>query len=388
MHHEVINEQRNAEGGLEVQTLYMLSDSEAEQHKRAGLARHGLENILSQVHHVLSPSRSAIRGQHIITNAEDAMLHASGEWMPPDLEREDPSLWQWVESGAGLSEWVREDGLVVPSFGFAPTSGEDEMEYLDPQWRRETLVRDPQIEIAQIGEWKAELLDDKLTRGEPIQEVQLTTLNLQIGAYQDEGRRWGASSFSSGDNLSFGAWTGGTPSYHVNNRFTSVTIPGSATIDSVTAQFNCRGGGGFSNTTNTIYTNLYCEDQDDPTRITSYSDFDGRTTTSAFTAWDSLPAWYNNNWYTSADFTSAVQEYSDRAGRASGNALTIFVKNDGSSATALRYTTSYGFSSSRAAKLDIDYTAAATNWGVSRAAGQGGLAGSGGLAGKGGGLAS
>ena len=383
MHHEVINEQRNAEGGLEVQRLYLLTDAEVEQHKRAGLARHGLENTLSQVHHVLSPSRSAIRGQHIITNAEDAMLHASGEWMPPDLEREDPRLWQWVESGAGLSEWVREDGLVVSSFGFAPTSGEDEMEYLDPQWQRETLVRDPQIEIAQIGEWKAELLDDKLTRGEPIQEVQRTTLNLQIGAYQDESKRWGGSSWVSGDNLSVGYWSG-AETHHISNRFTSITIPAGATIDTAVATFNAR----YTQSGAPVNTNINCEDQDDPARVSSYSDFDGRTLTTAFSAWDSVPTFSSGSWYASPDITSTVQEYSDRAGRASGNALQFFWKNDGSGTTSIRYSTSYGFSSSRAAKLDIDYTAAATNWGVSRAAGQGGLAGSGGLAGKGGGLAS
>jgi hypothetical protein len=257
------------------------------------------------------------------------------------------------------------------------------MEYLDPQWQREILVRDPQIEIAQIGEWKANLLDAKLTRGEPIQEVQRTTLNLQIGAYQDEGSRWNVSSFSSGDNMPFGAGSGGSPSFHLNNRFTSVTIPVGATIDTTTAEFNSN----YSGSGTTVYTNIYCEDQDDPARVTSYSDFDGRTMTSAFTAWDSLPAWTNGTWYTSADFTSAVQEYSDRAGRASGNALTIFVKNDGSSTNALRYSTGYGVVTTRAAKLDIDYTYTPAH-GVSSLAASGGLAGAGGIAGKGGGLAS
>jgi hypothetical protein len=381
MHHEVINEQRNAEGGLEVQRLYLLTDAEVEQHKRAGLARHGLENTLSEVHHVLSPSRGSVRGQHIITNAEGARLHASGEWLPPDINPDDPRLWRWIESGAELSEWVREGGLIVPGFAFAPTSGEREMEYLDPQWQRETLVRDPQIEIAKVGEWKAELLDANLTRGEPIQEVQRTTLNLQVGAGADDVYANNVSTFSdTGTFILFGL---SDTIFDIACRFTSVTIPVGATIDTATSTFVS-----FNNASGTtVNTNIYCEDADDPAQITSHADFHGRTMTTAFTAWDSIAAWTGGTGYSTSDFTSAVQEYSDRAGRASGNAIQVFIKDDGSDVNALRWPATYEHASYTAPQLDIDYTVPPPKGAASSMAASGGLAGAGGLAGKGGGLA-
>jgi hypothetical protein len=383
MQQEVINEQRNAEGGLEVQRLYLLTDAEVEQHKRAGLARHGLENTLSEVHHVLSPSRGSIRGQHIITNAEGAMLHASGEWLPPNIDPDDPRLWQWIESGAELSEWVREGGLIVPSFGFAPTSGEREMEYLDPQWQRELLVRDPQIEIAKVGEWKANLLDAQLTRGEPIQTIQRTTLNLQVGALADDAYANNVSAFGNVTDFIFAGVTSGT-AFSSSCRFTSATIPVGATIDTAVVLFVAKN----DQSGTTVYTNIYCEDADDPAQITSFADFNARTMTSAFTAWDSIPAWTEGTGYSTPDFTSAVQEYSDRVGRSSGNAIQMFWRDDGSSSEAVRLAASYDHASYTAPQLDIDYTEGATRGAASSMAASGGLAGAGGLAGKGGGLAS
>jgi len=380
MHHEVINEQRNAEGGLEVQRLYLLTDAEVEQHKRAGLARHGLENVLSQVHHNLSPSRSSIRGQHIITNAEGARLHASGEWLPPDIDPDDPRLWRWIERAGDLSEWVREGGLIVPGFAFAPTSGERPMEYLDPQWQRETLVRDPQIEIAKIGEWKANLLDAKLTRGEPIQAIQRTTLNLAVGSNDDNNWTTGGLGFVGGGGFLIMGESGG--SVHLSCRYTSATIPGGATIDTAVGTFTAF----YSMTSTAVNSNLYCEDNDDPAQITSYADFNGRPLTTAFAAWDSIPSWTAGTDYSTPDFTSAVQEYSDRAGRSSGNAVLVFWRNDSSSANANRFVAGYEHATYAAAQLDIDYTYSSAH-GVSSLAASGGLAGAGGLAGKGGGLA-
>lgn len=385
MHHEVINEQRNAEGGLEVQRLYLLTDAEVEQHKRAGLARHGLENTLSQVHHVLSPSRSSVRSQHIITNAEGARLHASGEWLPPDIDPDDPRLWRWIERGGELSEWVREGGLIVPGFAFAPTSGERPMEYLDPQWQRETLVRDPQIEIAKIGEWKANLLDAKLTRGEPIQAIQRTTLNLAVGAGADDGYYRSSGAFDSADVSTFFGDGSGTDndSWY---RCTSVTLPvGDTTIDTAVSEFVGYG----TNSGTSCNTNIYCADEDNPAAPTDATEYNAVARTTAFTAWDNVATFENNVAGSTADFTSAVQEYTDRAGRASGNAILVFVEDDASSTNAVRYVATYENTSRAAPQLDIDYTFVAASRGVSSSlAAAGGIAGAGGLAGKGGGLAS
>ena len=384
MHHEVIDEQRNAEGGLEVQRLYLLTDAEVEQHKRAGLARRGLENVLSQVHHALSPSRSSIRSQNIITNAEGARLHASGEWLPPDINPDDPRLWRWIESGAELSEWVREGGLIVPGFAFAPTSGEREMEYLDPQWQRETLVRDPQIEIAKIGEWKAELLDAKLTRGEPIQAIQRTTLNLAVGAGADDGYYRDSGTFAPADDYTvFGHGSGtGMDTWY---RCTSVTLPvGDTTIDTAVSEFVGYG----TNSGTSCNTNIYCADEDNPAAPTDRWEYSALPQTTAFTAWDNIATFSDSVAGSTADFTSAVQEYTDRAGRASGNAILVMIVNDASTTDAIRYVATYENATRAAPQLDIDYTFVAASRGVSSSlAAAGGIAGAGGLAGKGGGLA-
>jgi hypothetical protein len=257
------------------------------------------------------------------------------------------------------------------------------MEYFDPQWQRETLVRDPQIEIAKIGEWKANLLDANLTRGEPIQEVQRTTLNLQVGAAADDVFVITTTSgFNPYPNFLF-MGTVSTQSYSTACRFTSVTIPVSATID--TAVWSFTSSQTLSGVT--VYSNLYCEDADNPAQITNISDWNSRTMTTALTAWDSIASWTAGTDYSSADFTSAVQEYSDRAGRASGNAIQTFWRNDGSSNNAYRRGASYENATYAAALLDIDYTVPPPKGAASSMAASGGLAGAGGLAGKGGGLA-
>lgn len=136
-------------------------------------------------------------------------------------------------------------------------------------------------------------------------------------------------------------------------RFTSVTIPQGSTVSAATVDY-------YANATLTGTTcncTIYCNDEDDAAAPTDRADYEAKSVTTANTAWNSIPTQTSGVQYTTADFTSAAQEVLDRAGWASGNAMMVLIKNNGSSASAMRGASSYE-SAATEPYLNITYTAA------------------------------
>jgi hypothetical protein len=142
-------------------------------------------------------------------------------------------------------------------------------------------------------------------------------------------------------------------------RFTTVAVPNSATID--TAYLTYQSNGSLSTTTcNTV---IDGEDVDDATQITNQGDWEGRDRTTANVAWNNIGAWTGGSDYNSPEIKTVIQEIVDRDGWASGNAMQLFwsdYEGQGSDADARRDAKSYDKDSSNCPKLHIEYTEGAT----------------------------
>lgn len=135
-------------------------------------------------------------------------------------------------------------------------------------------------------------------------------------------------------------------------RFTNITIPPGATISSATLSLTSS-----STATDDMNADVYCHDVDNSPTFDSSSGparrFVAGAVTTATVAWvaDALGTGY----VSPASLAALVQEVVDRAGWASGNAITVLVV--GKSATDKRYTTNaFDGGGGSYAKLDITYT--------------------------------
>lgn len=353
MRNEVISAERNAQGQLEVETLWLLTDAEVAQFARTGLARPQADrSVLTQVHHILSPSRASERGQRVIRRPDGAMLHASGLYLPPDIEPDDPRLWTYAQAGPALATWVRTRGAgSVAAFGFVPTNIYDvrgaKLEYLDPQWQRETFVRDPNDEIAVVADWKGGLLDGQLTRGGAIEKRQRTTLNLQVGASADDalenaGTMYvGITAMCGDEDNKYGGmrWAAALENATINTAVVSV-VPIGITSDEPLH-------------------NLDFEAADDGAAFSaSANNISGRSFSGSPVFWDNTDLGADGStFFSPPDCSSQVQAVIDRAGWNSGQHLVGALVQPTTSVLRDLVFWQYDQSSTVAAKLDIDYTA-------------------------------
>lgn len=342
MRYEVVSQQRVGRA-LEAETLWILTDAEASQYGRV-LERPASDlNLLASVHHVLSPSRSAAFGQRIITNAGGAFLHADGDFITPEeIKAGDPRLWEYTVAGSQTRRWRRTTNQQVQAYEFAPTSGEFATEFLDPQWQREQIARDVDAELARIAAWKGGLIDGQLTRGDPIERIQRTTLNLQVGASGDDGWRNGTS-FASGDTQHYvGVFSNTEEAYA---RFTSVSGLSGATVNSADYQLYGAFGGGSP------LTKVYADEAAAPAAPTSSADMTGRTRTTAGVDWDGT---LTVSTFNTKSITSVIQELADTY---DPSTIVTLHDDDGSGSFDEQAHSTYDAASAQAPKLDIDYTA-------------------------------
>jgi hypothetical protein len=186
-------------------------------------------------------------------------------------------------------------------------------------------------------------------------------LDYQVGAAADD---WWARD---GDSAYFGtsgwAYSGddssGNYDYRSGFRFTGVAVSVGATID--VAYLSLR-----AKQTKTVYpaTKIIGEAADNPTAPTSLTTFAARTRTDASAPWTPV-AWVADTWYNSPSTVAVIQEIIGRGGWASGNAINQFwqVAVTGWGGTAnIVSAWDYDAGAASAAKLHIEYTAAATGF--------------------------
>ncbi len=188
----------------------------------------------------------------------------------------------------------------------------------------------------------------------------MATANLQVAANGDDAYcgtdGTGFSTDTSGVIRIGSDWDNGDKGIVAGFRFQNVAIPKNATVSNatltVTAQWGPQG--------DTIATNIYCADEDDAGAFADSAGNrpDDRALTTAFTVFDTAASWAGDAEFT-ADIASACEEVFARGGWASGQALTVILKDDGSSGGSNKEIDSYEGDSAAAVTLDITYTAAA-----------------------------
>jgi len=139
-------------------------------------------------------------------------------------------------------------------------------------------------------------------------------------------------------------------------RFTNITIPEGSAITAAYFTMTCY----VSRSNTTVNSKIHGEDADNAAQFSDLADYQGRPRTTAEVNWDSIPAWTLDTEYNSPDIKTIIQEIIDRAGWVGGSALVIFWDDhDGrstSSDESNREGYSYGGSSTKCAKLHIEYT--------------------------------
>lgn len=108
-------------------------------------------------------------------------------------------------------------------------------------------------------------------------------------------------------------------------RFDNVTIPKSATITECYLRVYA---GGYGNGTDT-HLGVYFNNADDAENPADYSEFSGKALTGKID-WDVSSAWTIGTWHNSPELKTILQTVVNRSGWASGNALMVIIKDDGS----------------------------------------------------------
>lgn len=188
----------------------------------------------------------------------------------------------------------------------------------------------------------------------------MTVLNLQVNAsandaYQDSG--------DTADITATGAVYGtgtasASPDRTVGLRFTNVTIPPGATINSATLTQKKNG-----NEWSTVIFTWRGEAADNAAAFSGGEDMTARALTTASVSCSENTNHTGGTFYSlpaGADLKTIVQEIVDRAGWASGNALVMLAIGDSASSFASNSYFQYDNAAADAAKLDIDYTAGGT----------------------------
>lgn len=373
MRSEVLSEERSDIGHLHVQRLYLLSDAEIQQFRRLGLStRAPGEHVLTEVHQIVSPSASAVRGQRVKRTRRGALLHQDGPLDPGRIDLD--QIWTWVDAGPDRPVWTRDDGETFPAFAYVPTRHRREAdgapEYLDPQWERETFTRDPDVERERVGERKlgwlnaqldaglAERAEGQWRRGERgwIRPVQSTNVTDQVAASADDAREADdGSSFSSSAGINqSNANPTASLRYNSGHRFASLAIPNAATIDD-----SDWAGDQFSTASDDYAALLHLEDVDDAADFSTTADVTSRARTSASVSLIEDGVGTGFVWISTVgsatDLNGPLQEVVDRGGFTDSSAIVVLILGNDDSTKTLWFN-AYDLDTAKAAKIDVDYT--------------------------------
>jgi len=197
------------------------------------------------------------------------------------------------------------------------------------------------------------------------------TLDLQVGASNDDCQRRLATSYFSltDNNEQAGAYSSTYYGYGCGLRFTGITIPNGATIETAYLKFTAR-----SADTYLPLTRISAEDVDNAGDFSGddAASFDTRfgNHTTARIDWDNIPAWSVDEEgadTTSPEIKTVIKEIVDRASWASGNAMVLFWEDFDDRSTHhatnhyIRSGYSYDSSTTKCGKLHIEYTSGGVN---------------------------
>jgi hypothetical protein len=177
----------------------------------------------------------------------------------------------------------------------------------------------------------------------------MPTLDYQVGGSYDDGH-WLGTSFSRTQTL-FRIGRDISAVYKTFARFTGVTIPVGATIDSAYCSFY------FASVVGTPpVCTLYFEDAGNPMQISSYSDGDSRYLT---TNNISVTPASSGTWWNTGDIKDIIQELVNSYSYAAGSAMQLIIVGGGASGGNYSATRAYDYTGNvYGPKLHIEYTGA------------------------------
>jgi hypothetical protein len=173
-----------------------------------------------------------------------------------------------------------------------------------------------------------------------------TTIDVQVGAGANDGQRHsGTNGFRTTSDISVGYYN--SPGYyhmHSFQRFLNITYSGTVDVSYISVY--------RLDHSNNQHLIIYGEDADNPAAPASAAEFDALPLTTASVAWTAA---ITSGWNNSPSLNTIFAELQDSY-TISGDAVTVIVKNDGS--TTPKYIRYHGYDSSTAGapKLHIEYT--------------------------------
>lgn len=173
----------------------------------------------------------------------------------------------------------------------------------------------------------------------------------QVGASTDDAFSTEVGCNTSGSKILI---SGSTGKGWTGTRFTTVPLTGGVTISAATIQYYQAYTG-----LDDMAVTLYCADEDNTaTYSTSSGDFPyDRPATTAQVSWLALNIGKTNDWRSSPDISSCVQEVIDRDGWSSGNALAVIAQRNNSYSAYNFYIRTYDYTGNTyGAKLNVSYT--------------------------------
>ena len=266
-------------------------------------------------------------------------------------------LWHiWTGEKDAQGRWLDTQGRAVAPFihATAPWAGGADEE-LDPQWQRETFTLPIAAQVPAIIQRRL----DRIERKREFGDKRGTTLNLVVGASSDDAYQLTSDTVFITDTTDLSD----AVTEHFGWRFTSVTIAGGATIDSAFLTVEIT-----NSSSDEPQHQVKGQAADNAgTFVATDNNIDSRTRTTASVQWNSADLGAGNTRYewgaaagaptAGADIKAIIQEITDRAGWASGNAIALIAEQHTASSTRDLAVLMYDNASADAAALDIDYTA-------------------------------
>jgi hypothetical protein len=215
-----------------------------------------------------------------------------------------------------------------------------------------------QVLINPPERYYANIIEEQVSQDYTVVEfgpVSLTS-TLQVSSGPDDGYERNQFSYSySSDSLFIGYQATAYTSYYALSgmRFSNVDLPRLAFIREAKLDIHVH-----LSDSDPIYGILHAEDEDDTISFSSTNKIHSRVRTSASVTWNHSDPWLSENWYTSPDISSLVQEVISRQGWSAGNALAIIYSNTWRpdlGYNLLRTFSSYEYGESFAPKLEVTY---------------------------------
>jgi hypothetical protein len=147
----------------------------------------------------------------------------------------------------------------------------------------------------------------------------------------DDGMWLGTAQFY--NNIAQSAFGQSTNYYHTFIRFPNIDIDNTLPIIGAKITFNCH----LDNANTDCNALIYCQDSDNAVAPTNWSEADGLVLTSTYKEWNNIEGWTAGKNYDSVDFLNVLMSILNRPGWVSGKAIMVVIKNNGSTANALRW---------------------------------------------------